>query len=75
MAFERRRRLTDGRFGPIEKVGEGLTDKEKLAILEAENLDLKLALVESVEIQAELNTQTQLAVAELAELILLGGEV
>lgn len=74
MAIERRRRLVDGTFGPVEKLGSGLTDKEKLAILVAENLDLKLALVETVALNEELNTQTQLAIAELSTIIL-GGDV
>lgn len=74
MAIERRPRLQDGSFGALEKLGNGLTAREKLALLEAENLDLKLALVESVVLNEELNTQTQLAIAELATIIL-GGDV
>lgn len=73
MAIERRPRLADGSFGEIEKLGEGLTDKERVKALEAENLDLKLAVVELVEINEQLNTQTQLAIAELAEMIIGGG--
>lgn len=73
MAIERRPRLPDGSFGSLEKVGEGLTDKERVVALEAENLDLKLAVVELVELNEELNTQTQLAIAELAEMIIGGG--
>lgn len=74
MAIERRSRMQDGTFGPVEKLGSGFTDKEKLAILEAENIDLKMALVETVALNEEINTQTQMAIAELATIIL-GGEV
>lgn len=73
MAIERRPRLADGSFGEIEKLGDGLTDKERVKALEAENLDLKLAVAELVEINEQLNTQTQLAIAELAEMIIGGG--
>lgn len=74
MVIERRPRLADGSFGEIEKLGKGLTDKERVQTLEAENLDLKLAVAELVEINEQLNTQTQLAIAELAEMIIGGGE-
>ena len=71
--IERRRRLPDGTFSGLEKIGNGLTDKEKMSALEQENTALKLALVETVAINEEINTQTQLAIAELAAIIS-GGE-
>lgn len=40
MAIERRKRMPDGTFGHIEKVGVGLTDKERVEMLEMENATL-----------------------------------
>ncbi|MFF2793314.1 hypothetical protein [Lysinibacillus xylanilyticus] len=43
--------------------------KEELAIVKAENKDLKLASAKSVEAQQQDKIENQLAIAELAELI------
>ncbi|MFJ6264247.1 hypothetical protein ACIQGW_04395 [Lysinibacillus xylanilyticus] len=43
--------------------------KEELAAVKAENKDLKLALAESAEAQQQDKIESQLAIAELAELI------
>ena len=62
MAILRRKRLADGTFGEIENVFQRETDAEKMARLESENADLKASL-----------SDTQLAIAELANIVL-GGD-
>ena len=62
MAILRRKRLADGTFGEIENVFQRETDAEKMARLESENVDLKASL-----------SDTQLALAELANIVL-GGD-
>lgn len=62
MAILRRKRLADGTFGEIENVFQRETDAEKMTRLESENTDLKASL-----------SDTQLALAELANIVL-GGD-
>ena len=62
MAVHRRKRLADGTFGEIENVFQRETDAEKMSRLESENADLKASL-----------SDTQLALAELANIVL-GGD-
>lgn len=62
MAILRRKRLADGTFGEIENVFKRETDAEKMERLESENADLKASL-----------SDTQLALAELANIVL-GGD-
>lgn len=45
----RRKRLPDGTFGDLEKIGEGDTQEEKFARLEAQNTNLMLALTDLYE--------------------------
>jgi hypothetical protein len=48
---------------------------ERIVELENENLELKLALAEAVEANEQDKTEIQLAIAELAELVVGGGQV
>ncbi|MED4455890.1 hypothetical protein [Metabacillus fastidiosus] len=40
MAFVRKKRLDDGKFGEFEKIGKGETEQEKQERIEAENAQL-----------------------------------
>lgn len=55
-----------------KKPPEPMTNEEKIRILEDENLNLMLAIAENAEFQEKERTEMQMAVAELAEMIIGG---
>lgn len=61
MAIERRPRLKDGSLGSLEKIGEGLTDKEKVVLLEEENALLVYdSLMKDIRIETLEETQAEI---------------
>lgn len=48
MVLLRRKRLPNGSFGPLEKVFDGETDKEKIEQLELENAELWYDIMNNV---------------------------
>lgn len=76
MAVLRRKRLADGTLGPLEKVFDEETDREKVQRLENENTQLMLALTEQFEKNLQLEadlTNAMLALTDLYEQMI-GGE-
>lgn len=69
MAIERRRRLDDGTFGPVEKLGSGLTDKERVALLEEDNAMIAYAAMQK---DSRIN-ELEMAQADLMYILMNGG--
>lgn len=69
-----RPRNADGSYGQPQKVGQGLTDKEKVEMLQAANEELMYALVELDAQRVEDQRVNELALAELTETLMGGNE-